>query len=406
MDSIFNAFEDILIRIVHFRKWTTKRFQIVILTLVSLGSPCSSQWLGSPSSETHTHRGIEYVYNLSFDSARAEFQQIVKEQPEHPAGYFFLAMVDWWKIVCDIDNTANDDRFLSELDRVTDLCDARLDKDENDVAALFFKGGALGFRGRLHGNREDWVKAANDGRTALPIIRKAYKLAPDNNDVLLGIGIYNYYAEVVPEQYPFVKPLMIFFPRGDKNKGIQQLRQASEKAAYANVEATYFLTQLLHNYEKQYSEALQLALRLHQRFPDNVLFHKYVGRGYAAIGNWQLMRSTFSDIAQRVVEKKTGYNAAAEREAQYFLGLCDMNDVNYDAALAHLYRADELSRSVDRGEQSGFMVMTNLKIGLIYDMQKKRDLAVSQYNKVLKMSDYQDAHKQAEQYLKQPYGKF
>jgi tetratricopeptide (TPR) repeat protein len=400
------AFENLFTGMSPFRVRTPGGFLLVTLALLGLSVPCSSQWLGSPSSEAHTHRGIDYVYNLSFDSARAEFQQVVNEQPQHPAGYFFLAMVDWWKIVCDIDNTAHDERFLSELDRVIDLCDKRLDENENDVAALFFKGGALGFRGRLHGNREDWVKAANDGRTALPIIRKAYALAPNNDDVLLGIGIYNYYAEIVPEQYPFVKPLMIFFPKGDKNKGIRQLRQASEQAAYANVEATYFLMQLFQNYEKQYGEALQFALKLHKRYPDNVLFHKYVGRGYAAIGNWPQMKTIFSDISERVKENRTGYNSTVEREAQYFLGLCDMNDANYDAALGHLYRADELSRGVDRREQSGFMVMINLKIGLIYDMQKKRDLAVSQYNKVLKMSDYQDAHKQAEQYLKQPYGKF
>jgi tetratricopeptide (TPR) repeat protein len=314
-------------------------------------------------------------------------------------------MVDWWRIVTDLDNTSHDDRFLSELDRVIDLCDARLGKNEHDTAALFFKGGALGFRGRLHGNREDWLQAANDGRSALPIVEQAYGLAPANSDVLLGMGVYNYYAAVIPEQYPFVKPLMIFFPKGDKEKGLRQLAEASMKATYANIEATYFRLQVLENFEKRFDEALPLALNLHARFPNNPIFHKYVGRCYATVGRWDSCASAFSDILGRIREKRPGYDNATEREAQYYLGLREMTDKNYPSALERFLRTDELSRGVDK-EPSGFMVMANLKIGVIFDIQNKRDLAVKQYNKVLGMKDYQGAHELAERYLKTPYPKF
>ena len=49
--------------------------------------------------------------------------------------------------------------------------------------------------------------------------------------------------------------------------------------------------------------------------------------------------------------------------------------------------------------------MANLKIGMIFDMQSKRDFAVKQYNKVMAMNNYLDAHDLAKQYLKIPYGK-
>lgn len=381
------------------------RWIIIVSIIACTWNSSHAQWVGDAESEAHTRKGIDYVYNLSFDSARAEFHQIIKKNPEHPAGYFFLAMVDWWKIVTDLDNTSNDDHFLDQLDRVIDLCDQRLDKDERDAAALFFKGGALGFRGRLHGNRGDWVKAANDGRTALPIVQDAYKLAPQNNDILLGIGIYNYFAEVVPEQYPFVKPFMIFFPKGNRQKGITQLRLASEKALYANIEATYFLMQLLQNFEKRSDEALTLAVKLHAKYPNNVIFHKYVGRCNASLSNWTAMRAIYTEVLNRVAMKRIGYDNVVEREAHYYLGLDEMNSQHLDAALTHFYRSDELSRTIERKEQTGFMVMTNLKIGQIYDIQKKRDLAKMQYEKVLKLDDFQDAHKQAERYLQTPYEK-
>ena len=381
------------------------RLTAVLALLVWLSGSCRSQSLGDPAADARIRSGIDFVYNLSFDSARAEFQQVAAAHPDHPAGYFFLAMVDWWRIVTDIGNTSYDERFLSQLDRVVELCEEKLDRNESDLTALFYKGGALGFQGRLYGNRGDWVKAANAGRNALPIVQETYRLAPSNNDVLFGIGIYNYYAEIIPEQFPFVKPFMFFFPKGDKLKGISQLRKSSTEAHYANIEATYFLLQLLFTFEKQYTEALPLAARLHALYPNNVLFHRYVGRIYAATGAWDRTAEVFEEILENVGRKKAGYDATVERESRYYIGLHQMNERGYEKALASFYRCDELSRSLDREEFSGFMILANLKVGMIYDLQGKRDLATRQYDKVLALKDYQAAHQQAEQYQKSPYTK-
>ncbi|MBI5215851.1 MAG: tetratricopeptide repeat protein [Ignavibacteriae bacterium] len=364
-----------------------------------------AQWSSDSLFNVHTQRGINYVYDLQFENARKEFKELIRLQPDHPAGHFFLATIEWERILIDLDNESNDERFITLLEKTIDVCDERLDKNEDDVTALFFKGGAIGFRGRLYANREDWVKAANDGRIALPIVQQAYKLAPANYDVLLGIGIYNYYAELIPEQYPFVKPLMIFFPDGDRAKGMNQLRQASEKANFANIEASYFLMQLLFQYEKQFGNALEIAARLHEKFPNNVVFHRYVGRCRAALGHWDEMTAEFDSILSYVSIGKLGYNKNVEREAHYYLGLSEMQNGRHDAALRHFYKADDLSRSLDKNGPSGFMIMSNLRVGMIYDAQSKREYAIKQYKKVLDMKEYQDSHKSAEKYLKTPYGK-
>ena len=49
------------------------------------------------------------------------------------------------------------------------------------------------------------------------------------------------------------------------------------------------------------------------------------------------------------------------------------------------------------------MVMTNLNIGKIYDKQGKRDLAIAQYQKVLKMKNFNTSHEEANKYIKQAY---
>ncbi len=347
-----------------------------------------------------TFKGIHEVYNLEFEKAEAEFKQLVAMRPHDPAGHFFLGMVTWWRIVIDLDNTQYDDSFFDAMDNVVEMCDSILDADPNNVTAIFFKGGAIGFRGRLKFHRDDYLAAANAGRKALPLVQTAMELDPNNYDILLGTGMYNYYADVIPMEYPWLKPLLLFVPAGDKEKGLEQLTLASEKGKYASIETTYFLIQIYFFYEKDYSKALVLARRLHGDFDGNVLFHRYVGRCYASLNNWPETRRVFGEIVDRAVTGQRGYTTNAAREAEYYLAVCDMNTREFASSLVHFFRCDSLCRELDTKGPSGFMVMANLKAGNIYDILGKRDLAVAQYDKVLSMKEYQDSHKQAVQYLK------
>jgi tetratricopeptide (TPR) repeat protein len=286
---------------------------------------------------------------------------------------------------------------------VIDLCDDILDRDDQDVHALFFKGGALGFQGRLRFHRDDWFAAANAGRKALPIVQDAAAIDPKNYDVHLGTGIYNYYAEVIPQKYPIAKPLLLFIPAGDKQKGIAELHSAAEKGRYASVEAKYFLMQLYYQNEKEYHKARTLAEELHQRFPNNMLFHKYLGRCYVILGQWQMADSLFGEIVQRAREGMRGYTEAVEREAVYYLGLGAMAVKDHRTALEHLLRCEELSRVLDLKKESGFAVMTQLKIGMLHDLSVNREEAMQRYRNVLRMREYLDSHDQARKYLKSPY---
>jgi hypothetical protein len=80
-----------------------------------------------------------------------------------------------------------------------------------------------------------------------------------------------------------------------------------------------------------------------------------------------------------------------------------MQAQRYDESLKALYRCDELSRALDRKEASGYMALANLKIGMIYDIQGKRSLALTQYKKVKDMKEFRDSHEQADRYLETPY---
>ena len=377
----------------------------LVLFCFLFASHLSAQWIDEPQVDSRVQSGIDLLYNLEFAKADSVFDQVIKLKPDHPVGYFFRAMNQWWRILTNFDDESQDDRFYAMLDTVIDMCEKRLDANPKDLTALFFKGGAVGFRGRLRANRGKWVGAANDGLVALPLVRKAYELDKNNYDVMLGIGIYNYYAEVIPDRYSIVKPLMIFFPSGDRKKGLEQLQLASQKAKYARVEATYFMMQNYLQFEKDYAKGLDIARALHGKYPRNALFHRFLGRCLTSLGMLADANDVFVDIEKRFRAKQTGYDIYDAREAYYYLGRYEFIGGRFDAALKYFYKCDELSRKIDKDGASGFMSMANLTIGMTYDAQKNRKQAMAQYRKVLQMKEYEQSHNEAEKYLRTPYSR-
>lgn len=374
------------------------RNRLIALILVMFSNTVLAQ---INSFDSLVNRGINQIYNIKFEEAGQTFNKLEQIYPKHPASKFFKAMIVWWEIMLDQNNEEYDKIFEDKLEELIDYCDDLLDEDKTNVDAIFFKGGALGFRGRLYSIRKEWFKAALDGKDALPLVYEAYEIDPANEDVKLGFGIYNYYAEAIPEKYPFIKPAMFFFPSGDKQKGIEQLKNAAENAKYAAIEAQFFLMNLYYQFEDNNKNALVYAEPLHEKFPDNPIFQKYVGRIFVKMGNYNKASVYFKDIKQKAEQNYAGYNDLLLREASYYLGVDYMRQNKIDSAKSSFAKCLELSNEIDaeKDEESGFKVNAVLYLGKIAFQQKEEIIAKKYYNQILEMRDFSNSHKKARDYL-------
>lgn len=327
----------------------------------------------------------------------------MKEFPENPSGYFFDAMIIWWKILLDIENEKYDDEFIDKLDKVIEFCDEILEKNPNNSDAIFFKGGSLGFRGRLYAVRESWVKAALDGKDALPLVKKAYIANPKNVDVQLGFGIYNYLAEVIPNNYPFVKPLLAFLPKGNKKRGLEQLNYAASKGKYAKYESIYFLSQIYYQFERDYNKSLEYINQLRKDFPDNPRFHTMQGRIWVKRNNYSAASEVFKEAIIKSQKGFAGYNEKVLRESYYYLGMNFKNVSRYDSAKVYFELCESLSKKLDKKKESGFLINSKLFLGNVYDMLGLREKAKKKYNEVLDLDEFGQSYEFAERYLKNAY---
>jgi hypothetical protein len=73
-----------------------------------------------------TLKGIELLYNLEFDVAEGLFQEVVAESPDRPAGYFYLAMVTWSRMVAGFWAPETVNEYKKRIDRTVQVAKARI----------------------------------------------------------------------------------------------------------------------------------------------------------------------------------------------------------------------------------------------------------------------------------------
>jgi tetratricopeptide (TPR) repeat protein len=349
--------------------------------------------------------GINQIYGIQFNEAENTFNTVIKEYPTHPSGKFFKAMITWWRILLDLNNESLDQQFYDQLDEVISMCDDILDKNDKNTDAMFFKGGALGFRGRLRSIRESWFKAAMDGKDGLSLVFKSYSINPQNVDVQLGFGIYHYYADVIPQKYPAVKPFMVLFPKGDKYKGLKELENVASSGRYTRIESRYFLMTLNYQFEENMNEARKWANILLNDYPNNPNFQKYYGLTFVKENNYYEAAKIFRDIYNKCRRGMPGYNKSFEREATYYVGNDFKIKDKADSSAFYFEKSERLSRELDGGNESGFLINTVLYLGMLYDQMGKRDKAIKYYKETLRLKERTNSHELAEEYLKTPYKK-
>lgn len=352
--------------------------------------------------DTTIKSGIYLIYNLEFDKAEKHFRNLMADFPDDPGMRFYLAMVDWWKILLNTENTSYDQLFLDKLEDVIFQCDNILKKNPKDAMALFYKGGAIGYRGRLRALRESWLKAADDALSAYPIVEEVYKIDKNNTDILLGFGIYNYYLSVVPERFPMIKPFLVLFPKADKNLGIEQLVNVAENGKFSKYEAMYFLMTSFLIYENLPYKAFEYAQKLYTLFPNNIVFMRYYAK--TSYLTWNIDNAI--DIYQKLVEiidnKKYDVAKYVKRENYYYLATSYKIKRDYDNAVKYYQKTLEVSKEMN-DNKAGFVVLSKLYLANIYDVLNKRDEAIILYKEVIDLPDYSNSRFYAGEYLNNPY---
>lgn len=413
-----------------------KYLLFLVLTTILLNSTLVfGQSKETTPSETESSRfealrrsGLAALYNLEYETARKDFNEIVRLYPDHPAGPQLLAARLWIKNLYESrrlqSSLYNSESFYTQGDDKVDpklvaefrtltrqtkrLAEARLKKNPHDVEALDFLAATSGLKASFEEAVERRHFAAlRDGSEAVDRHRDLLKLDPTFIDAELTIGLYDYVVGSLP--LPVRLLAGITGARGSKKRGLATLERVAKEGRWARDDAKSLLI-LLYTREKRFADVLTLARELSAKYPRNYLFR---------------LEAADALVAQAALERKAKNPAgAAKAELEAFATFedllrdrsvretvsraLDLVHFKYGEVLLTAGQGDRAAREflaavkVERAEPA-LVTMAHLYAARAFDLAGKRDDALAQYKQVLTRPDIYDAHDGAKKGLREPF---
>ncbi len=343
---------------------------------------------------------INDMYNFKFDQAYRQFRWLQQKYPEHPLPYFLMGLNEWWKIMPNDNVEVYDENFLNYMDLSIEKAKELYETENLRIEGAFFLAAAYGFKARLYSERKSWFRAVGSTNKALKYLddcRSKNELSPE---LLFGDGIYNYFSNWIPDNYPQLKPFLIFFSKGDKQLGLDQLREVAHNAFYTRIEAQYWLMRILFTEENDSQGALHESEYLHKTFPDNSYFHRYYARILYSTGRTAKAKIISEELLAKVDSGMTGYGDNCGRWASFFLGQIWTSNMEDDKALFYYKRSIEFAESSNMME-SGYSLYALMGLAKIYERMGDHSEAKKYLKLVKKNSKRKNpANKKAREHLK------
>lgn len=359
--------------------------------------------ISSVAVQLEATQALNDMYNFKFEKAEQQYRWFKQKYSWHPLPYFLLGLSEWWKIMPSIETRDHDDAFLAYMDSTILVAENLHEKyPAYRIEAAFFLAAAYGFKGRLYSDedRKEWRKAALAGKKAMKYLEECKEKDNLSPELLFGDALYNYFSVWVRENYPALKPILWFFPKGDKELGLQQLREVSFNAFYTRTEAMVWLMRIYNSYENKNEQALQLAEYLFRTYPDNPYFHRYYARMLYTRGMYSDMERESKAILARIDSGHVGYEATSGRYASFFLGqLGDFRRRRDDAKKYYLKTVAYAEKT--GATKSGYYLYSLIALGEIANQEGDKKLAKKYFEDARKKADRKDeAFKDAKRRLK------
>ncbi|WBO84979.1 tetratricopeptide repeat protein [Hymenobacter yonginensis] len=352
--------------------------------------------------QTELEGAVQNLYNCKYDRAEKQFRSLRRRYPQHPMPYFLLGLSQWWKIVpTNIKTKQYDKLFFAYMDSSITKAEALYDADKKNYEACFFLAAAYGFDGRLNAERSNWPRATISAKRALKYLELSKEANGLSPEFLFGQALFNYYSVWIPDNYPLLKPVLLLFPKGSKQLGLQQLRSVADNGFYVGPEAKVFLMRILNNEENNPTAAMPIARELASTYPDNGYFQRFYALLAFNMGEFRESERVSLEILSKLNQGLPGYEGISGRYATYFLGWLMQNRYkDFAKAKDYYQRCIVFAESTDEAN-GGFYLHANYNLARIAEKEKDLGTARRYYAVVQDIADKKsDQYRESKAFLK------
>lgn len=355
-----------------------KRGAVAALVVVAAVLGAVPAGAAEPSYFPLLGRAYDTVLDARFDDVEPALAEACGPAPAVACDLVRAAAV-WWRIQLDPLDRSRDAEFQRRVNAVIEAAEAWTRREPKNAEAYFFLGAAYGSRVQWRVLRGERLAAARDGKRIKESLERALALDPTLEDAYFGIGMYRYYADLVPTVLKFFRWLL-FLPGGDRERGLHEMQQAREQGTLLRGETDFQLHLIYIWYEDRVDEALALLADLRRRYPHNPLFLQaaaeihdvYRHDAHASLETWRMLLNL----------ARPGRVALPEQsEARARVGIAEALDELYetDYAIEQL----RIVTASPPASPHGLAARAWLLLGQAHDRLGARDAAVAAYRAAL-----------------------
>jgi tetratricopeptide (TPR) repeat protein len=393
-------------------------FLVLCCIAVSTSNICQAASGPVPTrsdNDAATRKGFDYFYNLEYDKSLREFETAQQAHPDDPFAVnhvlstvifkelYRIGALDTEAYAADSFLTKNHPEPLDPKvrDRVKELSDqalalsqGELDKNPNDVDALYARGITRGLHATYMGMGEKaWFAALRSAVGARHDHERVLELDPKYVDAKLLVGTDLYIIGSL--SWPAKVAASVVGISGNKQKGLDYLREVvagghSEVASDGKIVLALFLRR-----EQRYDEALKVVGGMQAEFPRNFLVAAEYAHLMNAAGHGPEAIAAYRKVLAGC--RSNAYSGCRIEVPAYGLGEALRGQRQYPEA------AEAYDLASSHGNDPELRQRAALAAGEMYDVLQKRDAALQKYRTVIADDASSGAADLARRYMKQAY---
>jgi Tetratricopeptide repeat len=365
-----------------------------LLAAQAMAADSNSESLAFRPHDPQNLTAFNHFYNLDYDRAVQEFEQVLARHPEDPFAVNHVLTVILFRELyrMGVLNTGEyaNNTFISAPHRPADpkikqqisdlvkralqLEEKRLAANANDVEALYARGVTRAqFATYTALIERAWFSALRNAVGARRDHERVLELSPTTTEAKLIVGAHNYVVGNLPWGVKAAASMLGL--GGNKDKGLQYLKECTQGNGETSIDAQILLAVFLRR-EHRYDEALPLVRGLVPRFPQDVLLALEEGHLLRAAGRSQEAETVYRKIWQ--AGREGHYPGLHYEIAALSLGDLLRSEKNYSGAAAAYEQVGQAPQADSEPLQKA-----NLGAGEMYDLLQKRELALAKYQAVV-----------------------
>ncbi|MCF6184420.1 MAG: hypothetical protein L3J56_07310 [Bacteroidales bacterium] len=255
---------------------------------------------------------FDAVFSGNYPDAKNQLFKIKQKYPKSVKTKLIVA--DYYSVL--FETTGGEDKYYKICKKYSDAAVTQLKKrkinTDNDVFRIISAKSVLL---KISVKRKEYLTAAKNMQSIIKYFEYATE-HQENEKMKYISGMYHYYVETAKEDYPIIYPILMFYPNGNKTKGLNLLKECT-KSSDRNMQtrSLHQLALIYYKDEKNAALSKYYFKKLLKSYPKNLIWQtEYLNalKKFNLIDDYQKQKK----IIKNILIKNT---FLTETQKKYFL---------------------------------------------------------------------------------------